>query len=88
MSSQPVFRGVGVALATLFTPDKDVDCDATIAHARRLVDLGVTAVVVAGTTAEVDGLTADERLLLSREVRAAVGGQVPIVVGTGASAAR
>jgi dihydrodipicolinate synthase/N-acetylneuraminate lyase len=83
-----VFRGVAVALATLFTADQEIDYSATVEHARRLVDLGVTAVVVAGTTAEVDALTGDERLSLLREVRAAIDGRVPVVVGTGATTAR
>jgi 4-hydroxy-tetrahydrodipicolinate synthase len=84
-----VFTGVGVALATLFDADDgEVDADATAAHAARLVDLGVDAVLVAGTTGEAATLSADERARLLAAVRAAVGGRVPVLAGTGAPSAR
>ena len=48
----PLFRGVGVALVTLFDEHGEIDAPATAAHAAGLVDLGVRAVLVAGTTGE------------------------------------
>ncbi|MGH2704719.1 MAG: dihydrodipicolinate synthase family protein [Actinomycetota bacterium] len=48
--AEPLFNGVGVALVTLFRDDGTLDAAATAAHAACLVDLGVSAVVVAGTT--------------------------------------
>jgi 4-hydroxy-tetrahydrodipicolinate synthase len=86
--TSPAFEGVGVALATLFADDDRVDFAATAAHAARLVDLGVSAVIVAGTTGEVDALSDDERLTLLREVQAAVGDRVPVVVGTAHASSR
>lgn len=84
-----VFSGVGVALATLFDDvSGDVDVDATAAHAARLVDAGVTAVVVAGTTGEAAALTVAEREALLTGVRAATEGRVPVIAGTGAPSAR
>jgi 4-hydroxy-tetrahydrodipicolinate synthase len=83
-----VFEGVGVALATLFAEDDGVDYEASAAHAARLVDLGVSAVIVAGTTGEVDALSDDERLTLLKAVQEAVGGRVPVVLGTGHASAR
>ncbi len=77
-----VFEGVGVALATLFAEDESVDFRATAAHAVRLVDLGVAAIIVCGTTGEVDALSDDERLNLLREVKSAVGDRVPVIIGT------
>lgn len=82
-----VFTGVGVALATLFDDRGEVDTDATAAHAARLVELGVTAIVVAGTTGEAAALDADERARLLTAVRSAVDG-IPVIAGTGAPSAR
>jgi 4-hydroxy-tetrahydrodipicolinate synthase len=84
----PVFRGVGVALVTLFTDDGEVDADATAVHAARLVELGVRAVVVAGTTGEAAALDRDERTQLLDAVRAALPRDTPVIAGTGAPSAR
>lgn len=86
--TDPVFTGVGVALVTLFSDDGEVDLEATAAHAARLVDLGVRAVVVAGSTGEAAALGVEERAALVRAVRGAVPEDVPVVAGTGAPSAR
>jgi len=86
--TDPVFTGVGVALATLFADDGEVALEATAGHAARLVDLGVRGVVVAGSTGEAAALSAEERAALVRAVRAAVPGDVPVLAGTGAPSAR
>jgi 4-hydroxy-tetrahydrodipicolinate synthase len=75
-----LWRGVGVALVTLFDDGGEVDAAATGAHAARLVDDGVRAVVVAGTTGEADALTDDERARLVRAVKRACP-DVPVVAG-------
>jgi 4-hydroxy-tetrahydrodipicolinate synthase len=85
---EPLFTGVGVALATLFDEGGEVDAKATGAHAATLVELGVRAVVVAGSTGEASALTAEERLALLTEVRRAVPAGVPVVAGTGGPSAR
>ncbi len=85
---EPVFRGVGVALVTLFTHDGDVDTRATAQHACRLADLGVQAIVVAGTTGEAATLDRDERVRLIDAVRAAVPTATPVIAGSGAPSAR
>src|SRR2546423_6346395 len=78
---QPLWRGVAVALVTLFEPDGvRVDAAATAAHAARLVDLGVRGVLVAGSTGEADALTDDERIELIVAVRAACPA-VPVIAG-------
>src|SRR6266545_4205044 len=59
--AEPLFRGVGVALATLFDGAGGLDAKATAEHAATLVDLGVRAVVVAGPTGEAAPLTPAER---------------------------
>ncbi|MGH3436206.1 MAG: dihydrodipicolinate synthase family protein [Sciscionella sp.] len=86
MDSTP-FTGVGVALVTLFDAHGDVDYAATAEHAARLADLGVRAMIVAGTTGEVDALEDTERLRLFEAVRAAVPA-LPVVGGTGAASTR
>jgi 4-hydroxy-tetrahydrodipicolinate synthase len=82
------FEGVGVALVTLFDASGRVDADATARHAGRVVDEGVRAVVVAGSTGEAAALEPGERLELLTAVRDEVGGRVPVLAGTGAPSAR
>lgn len=80
-----VFTGVGVALVTLFDDGGALDAKATAAHAGRLADLGVRAVLVAGSTGEAAALTAHERSALVTAVREELAGRVPVIVGTGAA---
>src|SRR6266545_2863903 len=77
--AEPLFRGVGVALATLFDDAGGLDAKATAEHAATLVDLGVRAVVVAGSTGEAATLTPAERLALLTEVRRAVPSGIPVL---------
>jgi 4-hydroxy-tetrahydrodipicolinate synthase len=79
---QPLWRGVGVALVTLFEPDAGgaVDLAGTAAHAARLVELGVHGLLVAGSTGEADALSEHERTDLVAAVRAACPG-VPLLAG-------
>ncbi|MDD7942757.1 dihydrodipicolinate synthase family protein [Actinomycetospora lutea] len=84
--AEPVFTGVGVALVTLFDDARQVDHDGTGKLAAQLVELGATAIVVAGTTGEADALDDAERLALFASVRAAVPDAV-VVGGTGSSSA-
>lgn len=82
------FEGVGVALLTFFDDEGALDVGACAAHAARLADAGVAAVVVAGTTGEAAHLTPDERIELLEAVRAAVPPAVPVIAGTGAPSIR
>jgi 4-hydroxy-tetrahydrodipicolinate synthase len=83
----PVFTGVGVALVTLFDDRGELDAPGTAALAAQLVDLGVRAVVVAGTTGEAAALEPAERIALLDAVRREVR-SVPVIAGTGAPSAR
>jgi len=85
---EPLFTGVGVALATLFDDDGEVDAKATAGLAATLADLGVRGVVVAGSTGEASALTAGERIALLTETRRAVPSGVPVIAGTGGASAR
>jgi len=84
----PVFTGVGVALVTLFDDDGEIDVGATAAHAARLVEAGIRAVLVSGSSGEAATLSAEERVLLLEGVRDAVPDDVPVLAGTGAPSAR
>ena len=83
-SPTAIFTGVGVALVTLFDGEGEIDAPATADHAARLVEAGVQAIVVAGTTGEAATLDDDERSDLLIAVRYAVDGRVPVLAGTGA----
>lgn len=84
---EPVFRGVGVALVTLFDDDRRVDTGGTAALAARLVEAGMEAVVVNGSTAEAYALTDEERVRLVAAVRSGIPDHIPVVAGTGAPSA-
>jgi 4-hydroxy-tetrahydrodipicolinate synthase len=86
--TEPLFTGVGVALATLFDDAGEVDAPATADHAANLVELGIRAVVVAGSTGEAAALTSEERIALLTETRKAVPSGIPVVAGTGGPSAR
>jgi 4-hydroxy-tetrahydrodipicolinate synthase len=83
-----LFAGVGVALVTLFRDDGALDAPATAELALRLVEAGVRAVIVAGSTGEAATLEAGERTELVRAVADTLQGAVPVVAGTGAPSAR
>ena len=84
----PLFAGVAVALVTLFDDDGEVNAKATGDHAAALVELGVQAVVVAGSTGEAATLADAERTALLAEVRQAVPSGTPVLAGTGAPSRR
>lgn len=81
------FRGVGVALVTLFDAAGRVDVGATVDHAERVVAAGVSAVLLAGSTGEGPALEPDERMALVAAARTRLPQQVAVVAGTGAAAA-
>ena len=80
---EPVFTGVGVALVTLFDEDGEIDVAATAAHAARLVEAGLQAVLVSGSTGEAPTLSAEERVLLLEGVRDAVPDDIPVLAAIG-----
>ena len=81
---EPLFKGVGVALLTLFHDDGSIDPGGTAGLARELVERGMRAVLVAGTTGEAATLTNAERSALIDAVRQAIPDGVPVIAGTGA----
>jgi 4-hydroxy-tetrahydrodipicolinate synthase len=83
-TSEPLFRGVGVALITLFDDSGRPDVAATVAHAERVVNRGVRAVLVAGTTGEFWALSEPDRVQLVGAMRSALPPEIPVFAGTGA----
>jgi dihydrodipicolinate synthase/N-acetylneuraminate lyase len=77
-SAEPVFRGAGVALVTLFDDSGTADVTATVAHAVAVgvVGRGVRGVLVAGTAGEFCALTESERTDLVRGAREALPGSL------------
>src|SRR5277367_5908655 len=68
-SAEPVFRGAGVALVTLFNDSGTPDVTATVAHAVPVVERGVPGVLLEGrapTTSQPRRLAQDEPFALER----------------------
>ena len=83
----PPFCGVGTALVTPFA-DGQLDLAAVRRLARRQVEAGVGALIVAGTTGESSTLSPDERALLLGAVISEARGRIPVIMGTGANDTR
>lgn len=86
--SSPLFTGCATALVTPFLPDGSLDEEAL----RRLIslqlDAGIDALVLLGTTGEPCTLSMDERERVIAVGLEAVGGRVPVLVGTGSNDTR
>lgn len=82
-----LFGGTGVALVSLFDDDGRLLAGETAELAARLIQRGVTAIVVCGTTGEAATLAPEERTELIAAVRGTVPASVPVVAGTGAPTA-
>lgn len=76
-----IWTGPAVAVVTLFDDDGRLLAEETGAHAARLVDAGLAAVVVAGSTGEAAALADPERAALVAAVKAACPG-VPVLAGS------
>jgi 4-hydroxy-tetrahydrodipicolinate synthase len=74
-------------MVTPFDGNGDLDVDAAAALARRLLDDGSDALVLAGTTGEGATLNDDEKVALWEAGVAAAGG-APIIAGTGSNDTR
>ncbi|PNZ69291.1 4-hydroxy-tetrahydrodipicolinate synthase [Staphylococcus croceilyticus] len=77
-----IFEGVGVALATPFI-NNEVDYNALEKHVDFLLENGVQAIIVNGTTAESPTLTEEEKEQVLEAVVKQVNHRVAIIAGTG-----
>jgi 4-hydroxy-tetrahydrodipicolinate synthase len=82
------FRGVYPAMCTPFNDDDSIDFDSLRADARRLADAGVDGLVPVGSTGESATLTHDEHIEVVDCVVDEVGGEVPIIAGSGSNNTR
>jgi len=78
--------GLITALATPFRADGTVDAEAWQRLLARQLAAGVQGVVVAGSTGEAAALADEEYDALLRAAVATLGGRMPVMAGTGASA--
>lgn len=83
MAKNNIYQGCGVAIITPFTPTGEVDFDTLTILADRLIEDGVSYLVVLGTTAETPTLSSGEKADVLRCVVDSCAGRVPIVVGAG-----
>lgn len=75
--------GMGVALVTPFTKEKQIDFTALGRIVEYVVSNGADFLVVLGTTGETPTLNEDEKARVLDFVREKVAGRVPLVVGIG-----
>ena len=75
--------GMGVALVTPFTPDKEIDYPALARVIEHVIGNGADFLVVLGTTGETPTLSEEERIAIRAFVREKVVGRVPLVAGIG-----
>jgi len=75
-------HGVVPPMITVFRPDGTIDEQGTRRHVRFLIDGGVDAISVGGSTGEFIALTLDERKRLTELVLDEVNGRIPVYPGT------
>lgn len=83
MTNNMKYRGTGVAVITPFTPSGAVDFDTLTILSDKLIEQGITYLVVLGTTAETPTLSPSEKADVVRCVVDSNAGRVPIVLGAG-----
>jgi len=83
MAESVRFKGTGVAMITPFQNDGEVDFDRLAIHTERLIDRGISYLVVLGTTAETPTLSSSEKKDVIRCIQEASGGRVPLMLGVG-----
>ena len=75
------WHGVYPAATTQFKPDESIDFDATARHLDTMVKAGVHGMILLGSVGENTALDYDEKLTFLKEMKAALGGRVPVLSG-------
>ena len=83
-----IFGSVCVAMVTPFDSDGELDLAAGRDLAAHLVEQGIDALVLAGTTGESPTTTDEEKVALLKAVREEVGGKARIIAGAGSNDTR
>ncbi len=81
-------EGLGVALVTPFTQDKEIDFDALERLIEHCIGGGADYLVVLGTTGETPALMEDEKKAVRDFIREKTAGRVPLVIGMGGNNTR
>ncbi len=80
-----IFKGVGVALVTPFTPDGMVDVTALRSLTQKQLNGGVDFLCVLGTTAETPCLSAADKQTVINTIRETANKKVPLLLGCGSN---
>jgi 4-hydroxy-tetrahydrodipicolinate synthase len=84
MFNKDMYGKILVPMVTPFKEDQSVDYEAAVSIARKLVDDNLAdSIILTGTTGEFFTMTFAERVEMFRVVKEAVGGQIPVIAGTG-----
>lgn len=75
------WRGIFPAATTQFTPEQEVDIEATMRHLDAMVAAGVHGMIVLGTVGENCSLEFDEKVAVAKATVQQLGGRVPVLVG-------
>ncbi|MDE6380022.1 MAG: 4-hydroxy-tetrahydrodipicolinate synthase [Muribaculaceae bacterium] len=75
--------GMGVALVTPFSANKDIDFDALERVVDHVVDNGADFLVVLGTTGETPALSDEEKKKVKDFILEKTDGRIPLVIGVG-----
>ncbi len=75
------WHGVYPAATTQFRPDESIDFDATARHLDVMVKAGVHGMILLGSVGENTALDYDEKLTFLKEMKAALGGRLPLLSG-------
>jgi 1-pyrroline-4-hydroxy-2-carboxylate deaminase len=81
MAARVSWQGVFPAVTTQFKSDFSLDVEATHRVVARLVDDGVSGLIVCGTVGENTSLTLDEKVQVMAAARSAAAGRVPVLCG-------
>ena len=84
MKNQPIFQGAATAVVTPMN-EKGVDYEAFERLLKWQVAEGIDALVICGTTGESSTLTDEEHRAVLQFAMDTVGGQVPMIAGTGSN---
>lgn len=77
------FLGMGVALVTPFTSNKEIDFPALKRVIEHVVDNGADFLVALGTTGETPTLSPQERKIIKNFIKEETKGRIPLVIGVG-----
>ncbi len=83
MSLRSVLRGTGVALATPFERNSEIDFSSLGKLIEFVIDGGVEYIVTLGTTGETPTLDRSEKIEIANYTLEKVNGRVPVVIGIG-----